>query len=418
MRKRRTRDEGYVLMLVIIIMAIVFMLLMVASTQSLTTTRVLHLRLTHQGQALNAAHAGLVEGLDYFRRQTPPVNVFNPQRNLLANPPIDETDLVTVPPSIQRDFIISSVGKVWGHYELVQGNANLDVGVADITQNRRGSTAGSGSIWRLQSRGSVYVRNDPNVAYNVSPNLVISSKLVQTEIQRVGLNLPNEAAILSPATVLQVNANRVGLAGATRARVVGGTVGPGIVTKGNVPVVVAGATLSGTPGGSGLSAGMDLTINGIFNLSTITDLAAIADHNATLVADLPAELPMRLVVLDNGAVGTTYTFDAAHPLRGSGILVVNGNLTVNGGPSSYNGVIYVTGNYSQIGPSTVNGSIVVSGANSTVTISGSTEFAEVYSDRFMRRQVATQLGQFRFARPAFIPCPAGDPKCDSKFAEN
>jgi hypothetical protein len=337
--------------------------------------------------------------------------VFNPQRNLLANPPIDETDLVTVPPSIQRDFIISSVGRVWGHYELVQGNANAvpEVGVADITQNRRGSTAGAGTIWRLQSRGSVYVRNDPNVAYNVSPNLVISQKLVQTEIQRVGLNLPNEAAILTPATAVQVNATRVGLAGAARARVVGGS---------NIPVVAAGATLSGTPGGSGISAGMDLTINGIFNLSSITDLAAIADHNATAVADLPNELPMRLVVLDNGVATTTYTFDATNPLRGSGILVVNGNLTVNGGPSSYNGVIYVTGNYAQVGPSTVNGSIVVSGANSTVTISGSTEFAEVYSDRFMRRQVATQLGQFRFARPAFIPCPVTDPKCDSQFAEN
>jgi hypothetical protein len=60
----------------------------------------------------------------------------------------------------------------------------------------------------------------------------------------------------------------------------------------------------------------------------------------------------------------------------------------------------------------------VAGASSTVTISGSSEFAEIYYDRFMRTQVASQLGQFRFARPAFIPCPPNDPLCDSRFAEN
>jgi hypothetical protein len=162
-------------------------------------------------------------------------------------------------------------------------------------------------------------------------------------------------------------------------------------------------------------------VYGVFNLSSIQDLAAIADHTATSVADLPddpVDLPMRLVVLDSGDPTTTFVFDSGHPLLGSGILVVNGNLTIQGGNASYNGVIYVTGNYTQVGPSTVSGTVVLAGAASAANISGSSEFAEIYFDRFMRRQVATQLGQFRFARPAFIPCPSWDPKCDSKFADN
>jgi hypothetical protein len=125
---------------------------------------------------------------------------------------------------------------------------------------------------------------------------------------------------------------------------------------------------------------------------------------------------MRLVVI-NVPSGTA-TFGAGNPLTGSGILVVNGNLNIAGGPSSYNGIIYVTGNFTMTGPATINGSVLVAGASSTVTISGSSEFAEIYYDRFMRTQVASQLGQFRFARPAFIPCPPNDPLCDSRFAEN
>ncbi len=421
---KRKQEEGYVLMLVIIIMAIVFMLLMIASTQTLTTTRVLSLRLTHQGQSLNAAHAGLVEGLDYFRRQTPPVTVFSPKRNTNPNagPVVDETDLVTVPPSIQRDFLISSLGRVWGHYELVQGVATNQVGVADVTKNRRGSAAGSGSIWRLQSRGSVYIRNNGNVAYNQSPNLVISQKVVETEIQRVGLNLPADAALL----INNGNSCAVGTSGASRARVVGTASGTGVAAKSGSAVLEAGAVLSGNPARSTL-AGMDFSVNTIFNVSSLTELAAIADHSVTSVANLPCnpsdslpckvELPMRLTVIDLGGSGTA-TFNSTRRLIGSGILVVNGNLVIDGASSTFNGIIYVTGNYTQVGPSTVNGSVVLASNVSTATLRGTSEYAELYFDRFMRTQVATQLGQFRFARPAFIPCPSGDPKCDSKFAEN
>jgi hypothetical protein len=424
MSKPRKQEEGYVLMLVIIIMAIVFMLLMIASTQTLTTTRVLSLRLTHQGQALNAAHAGLVEGLDYFRRQTPPVTVFDPKRNTNPNvgPVVDETDLVTTPPSIQRDFLISSLGRVWGHYELVQGTSSTQVGVADVTRNRRGSLAGSGSIWRLQSRGSVYIRNDGNVAYNQSPNMIISQKVVETEIQRVGLNIPADAALL----INNGNNCSVGTSGASRARVVGTASGIGVAARSGSAVLEAGAVLSGNPPRS-TNAGMDYSVNTIFNVSSLTELAAIADHSVTSVANLPCnpsdsvpckvELPMRLTVIDLGGSGTA-TFNSTRSLVGSGILVVNGNLVIDGAASTFNGIIYVTGNYTQVGPSTVNGSVVLASSGSTAILRGTSEYAELYFDKFMRTQVATQLGQFRFARPAFIPCPAGDPKCDSKFAEN
>ena len=50
--------------------------------------------LTYQGQALNAAQAGLTEGVSWFRRQTlQPVTTFQPVQNLAATPPIDAATL-------------------------------------------------------------------------------------------------------------------------------------------------------------------------------------------------------------------------------------------------------------------------------------------------------------------------------------
>jgi hypothetical protein len=111
---------------------------------------------------------------------------------------------------------------------------------------------------------------------------------------------------------------------------------------------------------------------------------------------------MQLIVMDLGGTGTV-TFDAStRPLRGSGILYVNGNLNI-GSTSSWNGLIYVTGDYTQVGPATVSGSVVVSSAGSDVTISGSTDYALTLYDKFMLDQATAQIGQYRVLRPLYVP---------------
>jgi hypothetical protein len=422
----KKKEQGYVLISVIIAVSLVLLTLLVASTYTQLGSRLLMLQLNYQGQALNTAQAGLIEGADWFRRQAgQPVTVFSPFRNLTLSPPVNDTDVPpscnppactqTVPVSIQRDFLISAPGRVWGHYEVVVGNPATGVGVFDITQNRRGSSAVAGAIWQIESTGVIYVRNNSDMAilYNQSPNQVLATKTVRSEIQRMALRLPDNAALSvnAPADTsvnLGTTSNQV--------RVVGGTSGRGVASTNTLsPNVGAGATLSGTPLPYG-QAPSSFALTTVFGVANQSDLNAIADINVTSVATLPVTLPpMQFIILNVGA-GNTAVFNAARPLQGSGILLVIGNLTIASSPvpSQFNGIIYVTGSYIQNQPSTINGSVIVAGSNATVD--GSGDFSEIYWDRFMFNQVQQQLSQYRFSRNGYVPCPSWDTNCNSRFA--
>ena len=412
----RKQEQGYVLISVILAVSLVLLTLLVASTYTQLTSRVLSLQLNYQGQALNTAQAGLSEAADWFRRQTTqPVVTFAPARNTSATPPINDTDVQTTPPSIQRDFLISQPGNVWGHYEVVTGNAANGTGVLDLSQNRRGPSSAAGAIWQLESTGVVYVRNDPNLAtaYNQSPNQVLATKLVRSEIQKIAINLPDTAALsisaAGGAVSIGITQNEARIIGGTSARGVGAT------STSSSPSVASGATLSGSPGsGFGLATG-SFALTSVFSVTSQSDLVGIADINVASVAQLPNPLPsMQMIIINSNA-----TFDSTtQPLVGSGILIVMGNLTVNSSPapSSWNGIIYVTGNLTITGPCTINGAVVVDGTAATINGAGGGNFGEIYYDTFMISQVQQQLSQYRFSRNGYVPCPSWDTNCNSRFA--
>jgi hypothetical protein len=420
------QEKGYVLISVIIAVSLVLLTLLVASTYTQLGSRLLMLQLNYQGQALNTAQAGLIEGADWFRRQTTqPVTVFSPLHNTSLTPPINDTDVPaacsppactqTNPISITRDFLISAPGNVWGHYEVVIGNPATGVGVLDVTQARRGGTAAAGAIWQLESLGVIYVKNDTSgsLLYNQSPNQVLASKTVRCEIQKIAMRLPDTAALsINAAASASVTIGT----GGNQARVVGGTNGRGVASTNNSsPTVAGGATLSGNAAFG--VAGGSFAMTTVFGVSSQSDLVSIADINVNSVANLPFPLPtMQMIILNVGA-GNTAVFNSLHPLVGSGILIVIGNLQLGGGtsaPSSWDGVIYVTGTYQQTDPSTVNGSVVVAGTSASVD--GTGNFSEIYWDPFMFNQIQQQLSQYRFSRSGYVPCPSWDTNCNSRFA--
>jgi hypothetical protein len=409
-------QRGYVLISVIVAVSLVLLTLLVASTYAQLGSRLLMLQLTYQGQALNIAQAGLVEGADWFRRQaTQPVPTYNPIRNLAANPPVDDTDTVTVPPSIVRDFLVSAPGHIWGHYEVKTGNAATGTGVLDVSQSRKGPLASIGSIWQLESTGVVYVRNDSNLStlYNQSPNQVLATRTVRSEIQKLSCRLPDSAGLSIP-----VSSNSAVTIGSNdwHARVVGGPTGRGVSSNsGTAPHVNVGggSILSGTgPWSNGAAAGA-FSMNTVFGVTSQSDIVAVADITVNDEALLPSPLPqMQMIFINKGG---NVLFNSTNPLSGSGILIVNGNLTIDGGPSSWNGIIYVTGTYTQNGPSTVSGSVIVAGASAVID-GGSGDFGEIYWDPFMFNQVQQQLSQYRFSRSGYVPCPSWDTNCNSRFA--
>lgn len=433
-------------------MSLVLLVMLVALTVTQFSGALVHRQLQNQGQALNVAHAGLVEGLDWFRRQTTqpvtqytsprgPVNenALNPCTHIpVHNPPLNDTDLQSNLPcarAIERDMEISEQGRLWGHYEVVAGNPSAvapaspcknGTGVVDLSLSR--GKAGAGQIWQLGSQGVIYVRNDTSrdgngmlrVAYNQAPNRILSKRTVRSEIGRLAFNPPSvtgpPSSSVNAALYLPTGTNAT-LTGKAR---IAGTGGVGVASQASAPAAPAApSAITGSPATqTGLQAS-SFTIQNIFGVSQ-AELFAMADIYVSTPADLPNNTPpfyqlpgMQLIVINAGA-GNPVVFNGTSPnrlLRGSGILVVIGNLTI-GGASSWNGVIYVNGNYTQTDPASVSGSVILQGTNSatfnnaTASISGSADFADLIFDNFIITQVKQQLVGYRFVRPPYVPCPS------------
>jgi hypothetical protein len=403
--------------------SLILLMLLVAVTFTELSAKLITLQLSYQGQSLNVANAGLIDGLGWFLRQsTQPATAFTPSHNLTATPPVDDTDVNTTPVSIQRDFLISAPGKVWGHYELTSGSmttsgsgaATVATGVYDLTQARRGSAAGSGMVWQLDSLGVVYVRNDTTKAYNQSPNFILARRTLRSEISRFAINAP------AAAITIQNCANaKVGTSGNTNARVVGGANGAGVNCISGSPSVQSGAVLSGTPSSSTGLTTASFSMANVFGLNTLSDYAAIADINVTSAAGMPSTLPAMQMILINAGSGTAVNFTTTNPLQGSGILVVVGNLSL-AGASNWNGIIYVQGNFTITDPATVDGTIILANSANTATLAAAGDWAEVYYDPFILQQVQQQIGQYRFSRSAYVPCanPVTDPLCRQRLSGN
>src|SRR5262245_58891014 len=138
------------------------------------------------GQARAVAEAGMTDSLAWYRRQTvQPVATFAPQRNLVATPPLNETDDPAI--GIVREYEIN-MPSLWGRYEVrkpvaaetwtdANANGRYDYGEAYVDANGNGKRdaarelqditlargmSGSGGVWRILSHGMIFRRTDPS----------------------------------------------------------------------------------------------------------------------------------------------------------------------------------------------------------------------------------------------------------------
>jgi hypothetical protein len=369
----KRRETGAAAMLSIAIIAILLMLivsgLIVIQLSKVTINR----QLIYHGQAINAAQAGLVETLSWFRRQTTqPVTTFAPVVDNSQSPPVNDTDDTSI--GLVRDYEISKLGSVWGRYEVRYER------VRDASGAR--GQAGSGSVWIVDSVGYVYVRSDENKAHDQSPNRVLTRVAARTELQRLSLVLPANAAICA------AQGSQVSSQSATR--ILGGDSGIGVAYE----HLTGSPSLSGTVAGLIQTSEVDPYLDSIPEVFGVDQqqLIGLADVVAASAAELPTDLPeMSLVVVTGDAI-----FTSSRPLVGSGVLVVLGNVELQAGSlSSFNGLIYAQGNYTQHAPSQVSGAIVAQGS---VGLFGSGDFSEVYYDPEMIAQIMRHIGQYRFSR--------------------
>lgn len=361
------------------------------------------------GQSRAVAEAGLIDALAWFRRQqTQPVTTFAPQRNLLANPIVNETDDPTV--GLVREYEI--MPSLWGRYEVrktvlaeayVDGNANgrYDHGetFSDTNGNGRRDPAretrdvsaergfsGAGTVWRVVSHGRVYRRRDPGQPLGSASNPRIAGTTVATEVRRFVMVPPAVAALCVKTAS--------GVVIGSRTRIAGGSKGGFITQSSTGTANSSAAEITGTPARGSVTPYLDTT-ESMFGV-TMPELKAMADASWSSAAAFPKKIGDYSLNVVPGPI----TFDDARPLRGTGVVVVEGNATFSQGSNSFfSGLLVVRGNLVMRAPVYLRGITVVTG---TCDIAGTAgDYVELNYDATILSDVLTILGQYRFSTATY-----------------
>lgn len=364
------------------------------------------------GQSRSVAEAGLVDALAWFRRQqTQPVSTFAPQRDLAANPVVNETDDVAV--GLVREY--EMMPSLWARYEVrkpvpaeaftdqdadgrydhgepfvdANGNGRRDPAreTRDVSAER--GFSGSGAVWKVVSHGAVYVRRDAAQPLGSASNPRVASTTVSAEVRRF--------VIVAPATAALCVKTGTGTTMGIRSRVLGGTKG-GLVTKTGTgaPTVQPGAEVLGSPG-VGTNPSYDDSVSTTFGV-TMPELKAMADASWSS----PALFPDKIGDFTLNVVPGPITFDDARPLRGTGVVVVEGDCTIAAGSNSFfSGILYVQGKLTVRAPVYLRGTVIVTGTADIAGTGG--DFSELNYDASILNEVLTMLGQYRFATASYDP---------------
>ena len=393
------KTEGSALITALILSVVIAMLAIVGAQLIATAYRDVRQQ-EHQGAEVdNVARAGLVDAISWFKRQaTQPVSsgyppthpawadgAFNPQFN--TNAALSDTIDSSI--GIVQEYPLNAATGLYGRYEVRRQTNPATAGVVydsysvhDITGQRffNGEQTGQGYAWYIASRGyvykassNVYTCNGATSTFNIK-NVLARSK-VSTEIRRITLTLPNSCAVItnyggtpagkknSPPAAPVIIVNNKG-------NIAGGSFGVGYSGGANPPFQINGGTI--TPSAAQSVIVTSCTPSYVLGVST-ADLKIMANYLVNNVNQLPNPLPdMCLVYICGDAV-----FNSANPLFSSGILFVDGNLTLaSGAYCNYQGLIYCTGTVTIQDSNVVQGCIIAwlglvlseTGATETCTI--------------------------------------------------
>lgn len=442
-QRRAGARRGMALLNTMLLVA-VFTILLVTSISTTQNSYRAARNTKSEAQAYHVARSGLVDAINWFKRQaSQPVEKFKPVYNSAVPTKGDTNDPYGIDPGLSggklhkddpgggnedkpylgivQEFEIDPVNGLWGRYEvgkitrltndsqghlrnyaIMEYNGSGDLvekaisdakskeweGVQDVTANY--GLEGDGLVWRIRSHGYVY-KKVPGAAAGTRfyqyPNEVLSHIELETEIRRLQLKDYNAA--------LQANTS-VSLNGGSKVKIMapGGAgirLNPGGTVSGS-------GTVSGDDGGIRVSGSPNaLDFNQIFALPDAQSLASMADVNVTDLSQLPMAMStMALTYIDPPGSPGTAVFDINRPLNGGGILVVDGNLRLESNSASgFSGYIYVTGNFEMYSTCFTVGQVVVKG---TTTVSSPSDTATVEYNIGLVGEVRRQLGQYRERR--------------------
>jgi hypothetical protein len=366
-----------------------------------------------RGQARAVAEAGVVDAFAWFRRQqVQPVAAFAPVRNLAASPPINETDDPTV--GLVRDYEIQGSPSLWGRYEVRKtkaaevytdsnGNGFYNVGepftdldgdgrwdsareVRDVSSER--GLSGAGAVWLIESHGLLYERPRLDLPLSTPPNRLLASSVVGTEIRRLTL-VPPAAAALCVSTGSSCT---IGRRGRIRGLTGGGIAYP---QSTGTPTLLVGAEVTGAPATTSVPSYAG-SIDAVFGvpLAALKGMADVSTSNPATVASPIGDYT--LTVIDGNA-----TFDAAKPLRGTGVVVVLGDCTLTDASNSFfSGILWVQGMLTVRAPCFLRGVLIAASADVRGT---GGDYAEVDFDNAIVTELLYLMGQYRHSKALYAP---------------
>jgi hypothetical protein len=318
----------------------------------------------------------------------------------------------------------------FGRYE-VQEQANPVVtpaptlnplAVHDITGTREANYMnGDGLVWAITSTGYIYKRMDYTmdeygeymIPYNVYPNKVLATAKAYSEFKKLSFSLPVTGyASAYVHSAAGVNLSNYCYMGGSMANGYGMCAMAGSVT---LPNGATGTNFVG--GGITYTATGDAPISdvNVFGMS-LKDIQFIADYVGSQAANIPLSIvSANKLSYYNGNLtyAATQTSAIYQQLNTSGILIVNGNLTLGLGganpsgtnilPSYYSGVVFVTGNMTISDGCQVDGVVIMgdstayngSGGNLTLLGSSSGQFAYLTADPTGVASVVQKVAQYR-----------------------
>lgn len=411
-RRRATRlaPRGIALLWAMLAAMLVAGIVVAGTNSQIAVDRMGDAEFAAEGQARAVAEAGLIDALAWFRRQqTQPVTTFAPQRNLAVIPVVNETDDPAI--GLVREYEI--MPSLWGRYEVrkpvaaeawtdTNTNGRYDYGetftdtdgdgkrdpareTRDVSAER--GFAGAGTVWRIVAHGRVYRRRDAAQPLGSAANPRLAGVTVAAEIRRFVMVPPAVAALC----VKTASTTVIG----TRTRIIGGSKG-GLINKSSTGTAnTTGAEITGTPA-KGTISSYDDTTETMFGV-TLPELKAMADASWASAANFPKKIGDFTLNVVPGPI----TFDDVRPLRGTGIVVVDGNATFNPGNNAFfNGMLVVRGNLTLRAPVYFRGTVVVTGA---VDMSGTGgDYSELNYDANILTEVLTILGQYRFSTATYL----------------
>src|SRR3989344_9332350 len=394
-------QSGSVLIIIVIMLA-VLSLFPIIGQLSRMSNKDAYMQEKITAQADNIAKAGLLDAVSWFQRQ--PVQPVS-ERTYAPFPDAAFHPRYTIEPSLSAT-IDESTGIV-NVYDLdrarglkaryeVRRQRPLDPvhssAVRDITALRvPGRAAGEGLAWYLESTGYIYREADPAKRDDEAPNQVVAKSAASTEIRSIQINPPAKAALI-------VNDHdNITLSNA----IVRGSGEAGIASySGSVGSELIGSTyVIGTPQVQDIP-GVQISPFEIFGVNP-SEMKYLADVYARTNSEMPQATPSMAIYY----IPTHVTIPN---LRGTGILYVDGDLTVVmdwQGVSNFKGVIFVDGDLTMnIGTAeadfrySIVGTVIVTGS---VSINATNRPMEFIYDESMVNDVRTQVAQYRQSKSIY-----------------